>query len=489
MDRIGGIVGVMIGLLVLAGGLSQMGTAQGQSVGPSGPTGMGWCTFCGCDRPLSHDFTHGRTRRRDVDDRRTTGDDGGVARPTRPATPDPGVTNYNKGIDLYRQKNWSQAERYFKSSLSHLPFWDSDPWRMIGKCRQHMKDGLGAIAAYRKALRRNLFDFDGRRELRRLESWKANCDGADLARKGKWRGGLAKFKRAKRLDRENKYAADNLKVAKKEVERLDAAEAVRAIYSSAVVDLRDKGPSPMINPADLKQWSARRPHRSLTAALDDLDRARGRRIRHLSDKVLGDRIGKTRDLLKTMGKTFAGKEGQLKLWLKESQEAEKNAIKLGLDELKGMLTAGLLKKVGKVDPAFEKQGQKLAEALDDLTQDLAKAGVSYARSTRDREAKLRAAKDVLQGAYAYLSKAGDKITDSGPEAVKLAAFLVDYSYEASRWCLARQQIGAIIDGMDRSGGELDAQKAVIKLHEDLIQERNRRKTDGAASLTAGGAGV
>ena len=47
----------------------------------------------------------------------------------------------------------------------------------------------------------------------------------------------------------------------------------------------------------------------------------------------------------------------------------------------------------------------------------------------------------------------------------------------------------IIDGMDRPGGELNAQRAVIKLHEDLVQERNRRKTDSAASLTAGKAGV
>ena len=142
-----------------------------------------------------------------------------------------------------------------------------------------------------------------------------------------------------------------------------------------------------------------------------------------------------------------------------------------------------------MDPAFEAKGRKLAEALDDLGEDLGKVGVSYARSARDHEAKLRAAKDALQGAYAYLSKVSDKVGDSGPEAAKVAAFLVDYSYEASRWSLARQQIGVIIDGMDRPGGELDAQKAVIKLHEDLVQERNRRKSESAASLTASKAGV
>ena len=84
-----------------------------------------------------------------------------------------------------------------------------------------------------------------------------------------------------------------------------------------------------------------------------------------------------------------------------------------------------------------------------MSKDLGKAGASYARSARDREARLRAAKDVLQGVYSYLSKVSDKVSDSGPEVTKLAAFLVDYSYEASRWSLARQQIGTIIDGLDR----------------------------------------
>lgn len=486
MTRINGIVGGVAGLLILAGGLSQIATAHGQSIGASGPTGTGWCRICGADRPSSHDFTHSQTPRPVRDPDRRTPDDNRVSRPARP---DPGVANYNKGLALYRNKNWAEAEKYFRISSAHLPFWDSDAWRMIGACRRNMKDVGGAIVAYRKALECNIFDSAARRGLNYLQSWQANSDGVDLIRKKKWRQGLVKFKEALEFDDENTHAADNVKLAEKEIKRLDAVEAVRAIYSSAVVDLGDKGPSPAINPADLKQWSARRPHRSLTAALDDLDRARGRRIRRLSDKTLTERIDKTRDLLKTMGGNFAGKEKQLKGWLKESQQAEKNAIKLGVDELKGILTAGLLKKVGKVDPAFEKQGRKLAEALDDLGKDLTKAGVTYARSARDHEARLRAAKDVLQGAYAYLSKVGDKVGDSGPEAIKLAAFLVDYSYEASRWSLARQRIGAIIDGMDRPGGELDAQKAVIALHEDLVRERNRRKTDSATRLTAGKAGV
>ena len=57
----------------------------------------------------------------------------------------------------------------------------------------------------------------------------------------------------------------------------------------------------------------------------------------------------------------------------------------------------------------------------------------------------------------------------------LAAFLVDYSYEATRWTLARRQINAIVDNLDKPNGMLEAQKKLREIHEDLIKERNSCK--------------
>jgi len=443
------------------------------------PQGYGWCPICGRDMPLSHDFTHGRMGGGQVEPIDRGGDGGsGPVQTYQPAEPDPGITAYNEGIDLYNAGHYAQAEAYFRRSLDLLPPWDSDPWRMIGKCLQNRSQAAEAMDAYRRALRRNLFDSGARHELHRLESWQANTDGVDLARRGDWAAAAKLFRKAARLDSDNDTARDNLALAELLLKRQEVSLTIRRnvlVLAEEAADTRAVG---TLAPLEASHFRPRaHTDRPLTYALDEQDRQRAARIRSLGDAELNQRIDRTEKLLKDMGDRMAGWPKLLQQYVAESQQAQREALKKSAEALKDALTAGLMDKLKKADPAFETQGQKIQEALADLQKDLAKAAWDYATSPRDREARLKAAQDVLQGAYSFLSKASQEITESGPDAVKLAAFLTDYSYEATRWNLARTEINRIVDNMDRPGGELDAQQAVIRLHQRLVQERNRRKAE------------
>ena len=75
-----------------------------------------------------------------------------------------------------------------------------------------------------------------------------------------------------------------------------------------------------------------------------------------------------------------------------------------------------------------------------------------------------------------LYSSNNRRQSSGVPAVTLANYLVNYSYQATRWEVSRQQIKMIGNNLDSPQGKLQAQKSIKVFYEKLIQERNRRRT-------------
>jgi len=437
---------------------------------------------------------------------RSGGRDRGRGR-TRRSRPNPAIQAYNRGLKHYKAERWGQAAAEFRWAAGRLPRGDSDGWRLLGICLEQQGKYDEAIEAYRKATRRNWLDAKARRRHARLSSWLANREGVRLSEQDDWKAAADRFRRALRHNPKNDTARKNLKTAREILKRRSVTEQLRkmaaevadeigkpapsrsltfaayydGLYDPAVVDLRGvpdasggrkRGAAP-------EAAGSPRPHRPLTSALDEKSGRRQRRIRSLSDKELTKRIEHTQKLLEDMKGDFAGKSKQLKVYLSKAQEAERAAVLKSIETALGAMPPALLKRLDMLDPAVATNAAKVRDAVIKAHADLAKGTWDYATGPKDREAKLRAAKDVLQAAYSALSDLHKKVGEHGPVILSLTSYLVDYSYEATRWNVARTQMNRIIDNMDRPGGELDAQKALIRLQKGLIAERKRRRAEPA----------
>lgn len=403
--------------------------------------------------------------------------------------PDPGIVAYNQGVDLYNAGNYAAAEPYFRKAAALLDWPDSDGWRMLGNCLLGQKKWQEALAAFRRAVEINWFDSAARRQIDRIQSFVDTNEGSELFNAGHHREGLARFRSAVRLDPDNDVARENLKLAETAVKRDDATEKIAASLSSAAAALGK--PAPASRGLDFKSLDASlyRPpvrrgvtgDRPLTYALDEKSAQRGRHIRAMSDAQLDRRIGRTQELLARMGADFSRADSELKAWLEESQDAQRDAILTGAETALGAMPEAMLARMDRLDPITADRAMKVREAILKAQGDLAKIAWDVATGPADREARIKSARDALQAAYGFLSELHetDELLQHGPAALKLATFLTDYSYEAMRWNVARMQMGRIIDAMDRPGGQLDAQRALKRLHEELIAERNRRKSEPA----------
>ncbi len=303
-----------------------------------------------------------------------------------------------------------------------------------------------------------------------------------------WREKRKKEEAKRKVDKILDEAALKLKPGNSATD-LSFDAAARAVYDGAkphndasVVDLRDKNPDKLVvDPAKLKRPKTK----GLGFGSLDEPPVPGKpkvepekssgRIQKLSDEALKDELARMRKTFVKMKGDFQADVKSLQQWARESQEAQRAAVKASVDELVGIFKDKAIDKLKSGDPAFNEKAYKIHEAALKLQKELTAAGKDYAKSPRDREAKLRAAHSVLKGAYDFLGEHNDKISKVGGPATGMANYLINYSLQATKWEVSRRQIKMIHENLDKPGGKLEAQKALKAYHEKLMKEHNRRK--------------
>jgi Tetratricopeptide repeat len=199
------------------------------------------------------------------------------------------------------------------------------------------------------------------------------------------------------------------------------------------------------------------------------------RVSKLSNQQLDGEIARLRKIFVKIKDDSLAEVKDLQGWARESQKAQHAAIKASTIALISALKEKNLKKLKNTNPLFKEKAMKVRLAALELSIELAKTGAEYARSPRDREAKLQAAQSLLKGAYGFLSEYKDDFSDIGGPATGLGIFLTSYAEQATRWNLARGQINMINNNLGGPNGKLAAVKALKKFHMALIRERNKRR--------------
>ncbi len=364
-----------------------------------------------------------------------------------------------KGIEYYKKRDWENAIRYFKQAVTYGP--------RDSVIKQNLKNAQEALRL--KTARENR----QREEARKIATAKARIgeilDGASSQFGVGATGSPLSFEeKAARVYDHNTAPAD-----------------------SSAVDLRFADPDKplVIDPRTVKgepaPGSGAKKGLSFSAAKEvplpgkaappPPAAPQKSRLRQLSDAQLDAEIARTRKVMVGMRDGFLGDVKDLRHWVRESQDAQREALKESLSLLVGALKSKLGDKIKGASPENSQQSEKLRAAAEQLYRDLVKNAGDYAGSPRDRESKLKAAQALLESGYGFLSEAGKKISANGPQAVTLANYLVNYTYQAARWQVSHKQINNIIDHLDQPNGKLAAQKSLSQFIEKLVQERQRRK--------------
>lgn len=194
----------------------------------------------------------------------------------------------------------------------------------------------------------------------------------------------------------------------------------------------------------------------------------------LSDEHLTEALKQTKRLLKKMSKDLLGKSAKLEELLDETKDAEKQAVNVSL----GLLTSGVISKL----PEGTELERNMKFILDRANK------LQGHHETLKTQSDLEMGRSVLLDAYDTLAEHSGAFTQSGESVASkarakyaaLGSFAVDYSYQVMRWAVARNELQIIIDNLDKPGGELDAQKALGRFYEDLVQERKRRGLPSAS---------
>ena len=240
---------------------------------------------------------------------------------------------------------------------------------------------------------------------------------------------------------------------------------------SAPVDHRDKDPSTI--PLTLKKTTPEKGiiFREVPSPSGYKSKSERREMAAaLSDEHLAKAIEHTSFLLVQMKKEFLGKAGKLEHLLAETQKCEREAVSVSLD----LLTAGLIDALPAKTPV-EKDMKLVIDRANKLRVHH-KALKTGSDVEIGRSVMLDAYDTLADHAEKFISKSGKYITKTGARSASLAAFAFDYSYQVMNWAVSRNQMQMIIDNMDRPNGELDAQKALSRLYEDLVEEKTRRNT-------------
>ena len=239
---------------------------------------------------------------------------------------------------------------------------------------------------------------------------------------------------------------------------------------SAPVDLRDKEVE-TTGTLPLKKETAERGVRFREVPSPEGYKSKSERramAAALSDEHLLRAVDHTAKLLQQMKEDFLGKTGELESLLDETKDSEKQAIKASLD----LLTSGLIEEMPETTP-FSKDLKLVADRANKL---------KGHHEALKKQSDLEIARSVMLDAYdtlaehsdAFTKDGGKLVTKKGAAVASLASFAVDYSYEVMRWAVARNQMQLIIDNLDKPNGKLEAQQALKRLYEDLVEEKKLR---------------
>ncbi|MEQ8664192.1 MAG: hypothetical protein RIC16_00560 [Rhodospirillales bacterium] len=193
------------------------------------------------------------------------------------------------------------------------------------------------------------------------------------------------------------------------------------------------------------------------------------RLAQLSDQHIDRELERINAQLRRMQSQFAASGGDIKGWLIEAEEAEFDALKDSF----GLLLGGSLERfeVWRQYPrlaSLAKEGWSLAGKIEGLIE----AGADPADIANHRELM----RDKMLAAYELLHEQGRALAyNTTSKSIEFGRFLVDYSYHVTRWTLARHQINTINDNLGNPNGQLQAQRALSQLQEDLIAEKKRRE--------------
>lgn len=200
------------------------------------------------------------------------------------------------------------------------------------------------------------------------------------------------------------------------------------------------------------------------------EQERRQQLAKLTDKQIDTEIERMGRMFERMKVDFEKDPKALEKYLLESQDAEREAL---MTCFQSMLS-GSIKKWDKHWGKYPKAKKLAEEGLRYLGYE--KPVKDYLKSPEDTQANLQMARTYLVEVYGIVSDIDpEEFTAVGVPAVSLVNFLVDYSYQVSRWAAARRQIRIISDNLDDPKGKLQAQKAIRRVHEDMIKERNRRR--------------
>lgn len=197
----------------------------------------------------------------------------------------------------------------------------------------------------------------------------------------------------------------------------------------------------------------------------------------MSDEQIDTELKRIRQTLVRMKTDFDANTADLGEWLKEAEQAEVDALKDSF----GLLVGGSLKRFEGVWENYPRLKAIAENGLDYAGKlDLA---IKTSQDPAKIEYQLEIAREMMMDAHkAFVDEGVEALSESGPNALALTKFIVDYGYHMTRWGIARNQILAISDNLDKPNGALEAQKAIKKLQEELIHEQERRRA-GAASTS------
>ncbi len=194
----------------------------------------------------------------------------------------------------------------------------------------------------------------------------------------------------------------------------------------------------------------------------------------LSDQHLEDQLAHIKQTMVAMGEDFRADSAALQAWYEDSRQAEEDALKASFTLLMGVA----------LDEKFDGVWKNLPKMKT-----LAKNGmriISFEGPVR------KLSEDVLnpdanrEMLAAYMGELTGQLHDfdaelvstAGARTVGLASFFIDYTYQAAKWSVSRDQILMITNNLDKPNGKLEAQKSLSRLQEDLYEERARRQGGG-----------
>ena len=348
-----------------------------------------------------------------------------------------------------------------------------------------------AEAAYRKSI-----ELDGKRV------WVHDNLGEILEQQGRFEDAAKCYQKAMEIDPNKEAAQYRLDRATKQIpfERLareyesqrpphlqSVQEALRDLVhgDTSVVDLRDLQADRPVELPDATAGSGTVPSLRLVDVPSPSgyksDQERRQQLAKLTEAQIDRQIKHMDVVLKGMKDDFLQSPEALKGHLEQAEGAEREAL---MACFQGMLGASIAKWAEEWDKV--PKAKALAEqGLRYLSYE--QPAKDWLKDPKDVAANLELARNCLLDLHGILKDLRpDKISKDGPPATALASFLVDYSYQVSRWTVEREQIRIITDNLDRPNGGLAAQKAIGGLYEDMIQERRRRIEAQSAALVPKG---